>query len=174
MIDRSIMRRRSRRYQVSQSTVSYLLITSKQSWLTYLHSGMLEQVAILERTLTDKSNNLKSQEIHVKRLDDMIGSLRTDCAHWERKSSSASKELARLHTNHQAQMMAQQTDLKEKYSAIKIKLKVTLNRLFMKVILTKTTVCLRWSVCPLIRHLCFVSRCIPNDCSCGKRRSNRF
>lgn len=55
----------------------------------------------------------------------MIGSLRTDCAHWERKSTSASKELARLNTNHQTQLVAQQTDLKDKYSAIKMKLKVS-------------------------------------------------
>jgi hypothetical protein len=50
--------------------------------------------------------------------------LRTDSAHWERKCISASKEILRLNSASQAQMLSQHNDFKDKNSSLKNKLKV--------------------------------------------------
>lgn len=84
-----------------------------------------EQIHILERTLHEKVSTVKSQEVHIKKLDEMIMILRTDSAHWERKSISASKELSRLNSASQAQILSQHNDLKDKNCSLKNKLKVT-------------------------------------------------
>lgn len=100
------------------SVMSIFLIT------IIVGKDLLEQIRILERTLIEKACTMKSQEAHIKKLDEMIIVLRTDSAHWERKSISASKELSRLNSASQAQILSQHNDLKDRNFSLKNKLKV--------------------------------------------------
>jgi hypothetical protein len=91
----------------------------------FIVTDLREQIHILERTLHENASTVNSQEGHIKKLDEMIMVLRTDSAHWERKSISASKELLRLNSASQGQMLSQHNDLRDKNSSLKNKLKVT-------------------------------------------------
>lgn len=89
--------------------------------------GLNLEVERLQASIIEKSLAIHIHEDCIKKLNEKILILRGDCAHWERKSISGSKELLRLNNLEQVYAMQENTDLINKNSALKIKLKVIIS-----------------------------------------------
>ena len=89
--------------------------------------GLNLEVERLEASVIEKSLAIHIHEDCIKKLNEKILMLRGDCAHWERKSVSGSKELLRLNNLEQVYAMQENSDLINKNFALKIKLKVIMS-----------------------------------------------
>lgn len=65
----------------------------------------------------------ENHAVTVKQQEERIAEIATDSAHWERKSTSLSRELGRF-SGSQIQQVTQHTELKEAYAVLKSKLQV--------------------------------------------------
>lgn len=94
---------------------------------TLYRKGLNLEMGRLEASVIEKLLAIHIHEDCIKKLNEKILMLRGDCAHWERKSVSASKELLRLNNLEQVYAMQENSDLITKNSALKIKLKVIMS-----------------------------------------------
>ena len=84
----------------------------------------MDQIKTLDEKLIEAVKINENQATIVKQQEERITEIATDSAHWERKSTSLSRELGRF-SGSQIQQVTQHTELKEAYAILKSKLQVS-------------------------------------------------